>query len=455
MEHGTGGHDERTWQDVRGLLDEAARQRVRAAVDEMADVLSARFYRHMMADETAAPLLDQEMVNRRLRASMARWMRRLFDPAVPIGELAALQRHVGDAHARIGVPAPAVASGFRLIKRGIAERVLRDASEGAATLQYVYEMVDLAMDVMSDSMLASHGRLSRSDESYRLFFLSRNLRAERERQRSHLLEWINELLLRHYWQTQPDVSAAELPSPFEQWVTHKAELLFQNEPELATLREGIRRVRHELLPRLHETRGHGADARERVTELHHLGDRMKATLTSLFDRAAALEHGRDDLTQLLSRRYLPAILRREIGLAQSGGRPFALLLLELDGFEHIAQALGSEAGDLVLAQAADCVVENVRASDFAFRFGAGRLLLLVVDARPDEAVDIALGLCRHLDALVPRIAAETLPQLAAHVGVAPFDGHPDYQRLIERADQALHEARGAPDRHVVVAPRTE
>lgn len=452
-EHTSEDRDEGAWNDIRLMLDAAGRQRVRAVVDEAADALTGQFYRHMLADPAAAALLDHDTVNRRLHASMVRWLRTLFDPRVPVRELMAVQRHVGEVHARIGVSMRMVGAGCRQLKRALAERVLHQGPDGARALQYVYELVDVAMEAMGESMLANHGRLSRSDESYRLFFLSRNLRAERERQRSHLLEWLQQMLLTHYWEAPAAAQEAvpELPSPFEQWVSHKAELLFQNEPELAALRDGVDLVRLGLLPRLRQARQQGTDPRELVAELHRTGDRMKATLAALFDRAAALEQGRDDVTQLLSRRYLPAILRREIGLAQAGGRPFALLLLELDGFEQMRHALGPEVSDVLLAQAADCVVEHVRASDFAFRYGDGRLLLLVVDADGVEALRVAHGLRAQLEALVPRVGTGAVPRLAASVGVASYDGHPDYQRLIERAEHALRDAQQGP--RVALAPR--
>jgi diguanylate cyclase len=79
------------------------------------------------------------------------------------------------------------------------------------------------------------------------------------------------------------------------------------------------------------------------------------------------ESGRDALTRLLNRRFLPAVLTRKC-VARRSSVPFALLLLDLDHFK-INDTYGHAAGDMVLQQAADLVVSSVRAGDFVFRYG--------------------------------------------------------------------------------------
>ena len=190
------------WHQVRQMTDASARIQVKLIVDRDAEALSDLFYQEMRADPGAGKLLDHDLVNRRLHASMAAWLRALFDENTPVEDLIALQRRTGEVHARIGVANGLVSGGARVLKRAIARRLLAArAPDGviAGAVQYVYELIDLAIDTMAASAISNIARLGRSDEAYRLFFLTQNLRAERERQRSHLMQWARNIMMRNFW----------------------------------------------------------------------------------------------------------------------------------------------------------------------------------------------------------------------------------------------------------------
>lgn len=439
---------EEGWLQLRQMVDASALVQVKALVDQHADDFADDFYDRMLADPAMGRFLDHEIVNRRLHASMVRWLRFVFDHESPVAQLQEMQRRTGEVHARIGVPHAAVAQGARVLKRALSARVLADSrlpALSAEAVQYVYELFDLAMDVMGESASADEARLLRSDESYRLFFLSQDLRAERERQKSQLLEWANQILVNNYWDVQQENDGDADPgvnvSQFKLWVEHKALMLFEGVPEAALLRECIDATEAELLPRLKAARDHHASAKEVVSELNAAVERMKGLLGAMFDHAARLEDGRDELTRLLNRRYFPSIVKREIELAQVGGHPFALLLLDLDRFGDIGHALGSDAVDAVIAQIADKLSGSVRAGDFVFRVSECRFLVLLVEANDREAMTVAEELRVRIEHLPLRTPAGVAPQVTVSIGVAFFDGHPDYQQLLDRAERAVREAR--------------
>lgn len=445
-----------TWQAIRQMLPTPARRRVGRIVHRHAPELAALFYRRMLTDPQLAPLLGHDLVNQRLNASMVAWLRRLFDADTPPDGLDRMQQQVGEAHARIGVSHLHVSGAGRLLKREIAARLRTDRSavDAAAALQYVYEMVDLAIDTMTDRMSSASTRLTRSDESYRLSALTQNLRAERERQRTHLVEWVQDLLVRHYW-AEPGAPALEAPaarSHFELWVEHKGRMLFDDAAEFRALRERMQHLTQVLLPRLRERRDDPTQARAIVAAMHESAAAMKLLLGTLFDRASTADEGHDTLTRLLNRRYLPAIVKREIGLSQANRQPFALLLLEVDHFADIASTLGASAADMVLAQLADALSDSVRASDFVFRVGDDQFALLLVDADRDAAAAVAQSLRQLVAGLAPRSGADLTPRLALSVGVAPFEGHPDYEHLLRRAEAARAQARREGGDRVVMAP---
>lgn len=449
--------DADTWNDIRQTIPAPARCRAGALVHAQAMPLASLFYRHILGDPQLSPLIDHELVNQRLSASLVAWLRELFDTDTPAETLSRTQRRVGEVHARIGVSHLHVATAGRMLKRAIAALLRADAADtavdDAAAVQYVYEVIDLAMDAMADSMGSAATRMARSDESYRLHTLTQNLRAERERQRTHLVEWLQELLVKHYWEEpKPASRPQQAASHFELWVEHKARMMFDDTTEFLALSERMRRINQELLPRLRESRDDPTQARNIVAAMHEEAAAMKLLLGTLFDRASAADDGRDTLTQLLNRRYLPSIVKREIGLSQAGGQPFSLLLLDIDRFSDIAVTLGASAADGVLAQIADALNNSVRASDFVFRVGDDQFAILLVDSSREAASEVAEGLRHAVEGLMVRSPLALAPQLTISAGVATFEGHPDYEHLLRRVESALDRAKRDGGNRVAVAP---
>lgn len=449
------------WLQIRQMVQEPVRSQVQALVRRNAQALSDIFYDRMLSDPAMLRYLDHEIVNRRLHASMVRWLDLLFDPQVPIPDLLEMQRRTGEVHARIGISHAAVARGARELKRAIGQQLLAAPEPGdpvAQAVQYVYEMIDLAMDCMGESAASNATRLLRSEESYRMFFLTQDLRAERERQKSQLLEWAHQMLVRNFWEVvreEPGAADAQGPvSQFKLWVEHKASMMFEGVPELALLRECIERTESGLLPRLRAASTDHAQAKTVVSELHACVERMKELLGAMFDRLSALEDGRDSLTRLLNRRYLPSIVRREIDLAQARGQGFALLAIGIDGFADLRLGLGDDATDSLVTQVAERLSESVRASDFAFRTGDSQFLVLIVEADGPIARRVADALRERIAQLRVRSVGAWAPDVTVSIGGALFDGHPDYHRLLERAELALHDAQKAGANRILLAPET-
>jgi diguanylate cyclase (GGDEF)-like protein len=154
----------------------------------------------------------------------------------------------------------------------------------------------------------------------------------------------------------------------------------------------------------------------------------------------------DQLTGLLNRRAL----RDEVddltapgvrAAASGGGPPFALLLLDLDRFKDVNDALGHSVGDRLLAAVAQRLTLSVRHSDLVARLGGDEFAVLapnVVD------IDAAHVLASHIrDALRQPAYLDGLPlYISASVGIAlrPVHGN-DFVTLMRHADVAMYEAK--------------
>ena len=446
------------WQDVQAMASPLTRSQVRATVHRHAEDLAARFYAALLSDPQAGQLLDHAIVNQRLHASLVRWLTALFDERAPLDSLVAAQQTAGEVHARVGVPMAQVAHGARVLKRAIAHHLAHELAPSAPmaeAVQYVHELVDVALDTMNASTSAHATRMNRSVEACRLFFLTQNLKAERERQKTQLLEWAHQMLMRHYWDVNIAQPGPSGRSPLELWLQHKASVLFEHAPELAQMQVAIAHIEGQLLPTLSLARHRHDEARDIVNAIHQQVEGLRRMLDAMFDRVSELDDGRDGVTRLLNRRYFPAVVKREMALAQKSRGSFALLLLDIDRFQAVRQTLGLEAADLVLSQVADVLSDSVRAGDFVFRVGDDQFLVLLADASDATVQPIADGLRQRISQLVPRTPGGASTALTVSIGVASHDGHPDYLRLLERTEAALRQAKAAGRNRVVLAPPTQ
>jgi diguanylate cyclase (GGDEF)-like protein len=152
----------------------------------------------------------------------------------------------------------------------------------------------------------------------------------------------------------------------------------------------------------------------------------------------SLQAGTDFLTGLANRRTL--ITRLEEALTREVAIPFALLLIDLDGFKVVNDVHGHAAGDAVLCEVADRLRDLLTPNDLAARLAGDEFVLLIDDTR-------APG--RHPSALTAtleaRLAARLIPGLVpggiairASVGAAEHAPDDTVDTMLERADRAMY-----------------
>lgn len=433
---------EAEWLGLQHRQSEDCRALLCQIVAAQADTMAERFYAGMMAYPQAARFLDHDKVHTRLHGSMVRWIHSLF-PAHPLDEaqaasLVAVQRHVGEVHARIQLPIYLVARGARLLKQDLftaLEQSTQDLSLLQRTQAHVSRLMDLALELMSAGHLQTTERVVRTDEAYRLFSLGQNISVEREKQRSLLLEWAHEVLFSLYRNAVPGPLPRLGQSEFGLWFTHKAAAMFEGAAELDQITEIMERVDAVLIPQF-SAGEHGL-----LWQLEADVNALKFLVSTLFERNMEVENSRDPLTRLLNRRFLPAVLNREIRVAEKRHSSFALLLLDVDHFKAVNDQYGHDSGDLVLQQAAALILNSVRNGDFVFRFGGEEVLIMVVEATPAIATRVAENIRAKFDSTPFLLSEGRELRVTVSIGVALYDGHPDHQYLMNRADQALYRAK--------------
>ncbi len=434
-----------------GVADPASVRRLRHLVQDHAEALVAAFYDALLAHEEARAFLHHSVVQERLSPSLRRWLIDLFAPEAHGDEAGFVARQVkiGEVHARIKIPMHLVMAGAAVLKRRLAEVL---ASEPAAfdLLRLSGERIDHALRLMSQSYEKGASNRARLDEAYRLFSLDQDVNFERESQRAGLMEWSQKTLFRILASGGVDGAGALSASPFGLWIRHRADFLFDGSPYLARLNEAMERIDLELLPRFLPGAA-PSDLAAPLTALEAAVDEVAFLLNEMFQGLAGMEGGRDPLTRALNRRFLSSILSREIGFANANHTPLSVLLLDVDHFKRINDTHGHPIGDEVLRQVAEAVTENVRPSDFVFRYGGEEFLVVLVETGLRQAAIIAERMRQALAAKAVTASGLAPFHVTVSIGVAEHGGHPDENYLVKQADDALYRAKQAGRNRVEVA----
>lgn len=189
-------------------------------------------------------------------------------------------------------------------------------------------------------------------------------------------------------------------------------------------------------------------ARIRTQLRHHrYADRLRADLEQSMAMAIT-----DTLTGLRNRRYMEGHLSTHIERAIATGKDLSAVIFDLDHFKLVNDTYGHEAGDAVLRQVGEIVIENIRSTDLGCRYGGEEFVIIMPDGNTGVATEIADRLRAVVSETEYRVDGEVLDtEITISAGVATLEG-PDESplSLLRRADRALYTAKAQGRNKVVV-----
>ncbi len=153
----------------------------------------------------------------------------------------------------------------------------------------------------------------------------------------------------------------------------------------------------------------------------------------------------DPLTDLPNLAHLQERLAQAYADAQRDRSGFALLMLNINRFREMNEAIGHDYGDMLLRQAAERLLKQLRRADMAARVGADEFALLFYPCGREDALAHGQAI---LEAFEQPFDAAGFPiEMGARIGVALAPDHGVIPRqLLQHADVALSLAQrdGAP-----------
>jgi len=150
----------------------------------------------------------------------------------------------------------------------------------------------------------------------------------------------------------------------------------------------------------------------------------------------------DGLTELYNHRYFQDALRAQIEISKRYGRPFSLIITDIDYFKKFNDTYGHQSGDAVLRQVAQTLKKNSRTTDFVCRYGGEEMSIILPNTSAEEALFNAKRINQAVAEKDFQINSTETSKVTISLGVATFpDDAETPQDLIEFADKGLYYAK--------------
>jgi diguanylate cyclase (GGDEF)-like protein len=214
------------------------------------------------------------------------------------------------------------------------------------------------------------------------------------------------------------------------------------------LAEGIEQDNPLLGPHLELARKLSKASR-RLEKISKISDGFQSQLKELnqtLQRASLT----DTLTGIANRRAMLERLKAEANRTSRGGKPFSVLMLDLDRFKRINDTHGHEAGDLIIMAVAQTLENNLRNFDFCARWGGEEFLVLLTATTLKTAASVSEKLRQAVAALEVNYEGERIP-ISFSGGLAVHRGKDNVNDTLRDADRALYVAKSQGRNQVVTA----
>ncbi|PHJ38066.1 phosphohydrolase [Desulforamulus profundi] len=154
---------------------------------------------------------------------------------------------------------------------------------------------------------------------------------------------------------------------------------------------------------------------------------------------------KDGLSGVYNHRYFQVSFKKALEEAKSNNEPLSLILFDIDFFKYYNDTFGHLAGDQVLKEVGQVLLQETKAPGIAARYGGDEFCVLLPKHDSNAAYKIAKGLKEKIEELILNNEnASKLPtgKLSVTVGLASYPEHTKSgEDLFELADQALYKAK--------------
>lgn len=180
---------------------------------------------------------------------------------------------------------------------------------------------------------------------------------------------------------------------------------------------------------------------------HGIGIARDVTDRKRAEESLKLQATTDALTGIANRRLFNSFLETEVRRAARHHLPLAVMIVDIDHFKQINDALGHQVGDDVLVELTRLVSEKIRAHDLFARWGGEEFVILSPNC---DAENVRL-LAEKLRAAVESHPFSDVSRVTCSFGLTEYCTGDSAEDFIGRADAGLYRAKKGGRNRVEVA----
>ncbi|NPA03674.1 MAG: diguanylate cyclase [Epsilonproteobacteria bacterium] len=195
--------------------------------------------------------------------------------------------------------------------------------------------------------------------------------------------------------------------------------------------------------------------RLKIAKLEEENRRLKEFLEENRQRLALIEERfreqkkeveLDPLTGVYNRRSFEKDIKR----LEESKLPYSLLISDIDNFKQINDTYGHQAGDKVLQQVGEIFTKYVRKDTKTYRYGGEEFVILLLNGDKRAAQVVGERLRGVIENHEVKVDENTSIKFTASFGGTQKEEGESFQKVLERADKALYEAKKLGKNRVVI-----
>ena len=148
----------------------------------------------------------------------------------------------------------------------------------------------------------------------------------------------------------------------------------------------------------------------------------------------------DFLTKCYNKKEIEFLLERFLKEAIRYNLPLSVMMLDIDHFKKINDTYGHLAGDFVLKEVAKIIKSTIRKSDACGRFGGEEFLIILPNTKLSGAMKLAERIRENIQNH-QFVFQEHKITITVSIGITSVSKNDSIFSIIERADEALYEAK--------------
>jgi diguanylate cyclase (GGDEF)-like protein len=162
----------------------------------------------------------------------------------------------------------------------------------------------------------------------------------------------------------------------------------------------------------------------------------------------------DTLTGLPNARAMYVRYEQEAARARRTGRPFQVVMLDLDEFKAVNDTFGHKTGDRMLREVGRILQAQLREYDFLARYAGDEFVAIVQDLSAEQTSELRERIERAVSKFSLHVRGDKHARVGISVGSASYGVHGEtLDQLLIAADEAMysaksfHKQRGAEEKH--------